>query len=355
MIRSVAAAALCAIVPQAATWAQAPSPKKAEEQFKNIQTFKGVPADDLMPAMQFMSAALGVDCEFCHVDRAPEKDDKKEKKTAREMIAMTRSLNGQSFGGKPEVTCFTCHRGAEHPSATPTVLEATSSAEPAPALSGEPPSADALMAKFLAASGGAEAIGKIGARIQKGTLSGLAPQPLPIEIYGKAPGKRATVLHTPRGDSLQVFDGATGWSANAGRPPREFSGADLEGARLDADLQFPTRVASRFASLRVLSKGKIGDREAFRVAGRNEGKPPVELWIDAENGRLLRTVRYAETPLGRLPTRIDYEDYRTVDGVTIPFRWTLARPDVRYTVQIDEVRHDQPVDDAKFAKPAGGA
>ena len=55
------------------------APKTAERQFKNIQVLKGIPADQLMPTMQFIAASLGVECEFCHVEHQMDKDDKKEK------------------------------------------------------------------------------------------------------------------------------------------------------------------------------------------------------------------------------------------------------------------------------------
>ncbi|HVN18380.1 MAG TPA: hypothetical protein VMU05_06390, partial [Dongiaceae bacterium] len=35
------------------------TPKTAEQQFKNIQALKGVPAEQLIPTMQFISASLG--------------------------------------------------------------------------------------------------------------------------------------------------------------------------------------------------------------------------------------------------------------------------------------------------------
>src|SRR5208282_4209842 len=60
----------------------------AEQQFKNIQVLKGVPADQLIPAMQFISASLGVECEYCHVKDAFDKDDKDTKTTARKMMQM---------------------------------------------------------------------------------------------------------------------------------------------------------------------------------------------------------------------------------------------------------------------------
>jgi hypothetical protein len=52
-----------------------------------------------------------------------------------------------------------------------------------------------------------------------------------------------------------------------------------------------------------------------------------------------------------MPTQIDYADYRDADGVRIPYRWTLARPGNRFTIQIDQVQQNVPVDDAKFAAP----
>lgn len=51
------------------------SPKTAEQQFKNIQVLKGAPADQVIPAMQFISSSLGVECDFCHVQNAFDKDD----------------------------------------------------------------------------------------------------------------------------------------------------------------------------------------------------------------------------------------------------------------------------------------
>ena len=103
----------------AALGANTRGPKKAEEQFKNIRALKGIPADQLIPAMQFITASLGVECEFCHVEGAFEKDDKEQKKTARKMLAMAHQINADNFGGERRVTCWTCHRGASEPESAP--------------------------------------------------------------------------------------------------------------------------------------------------------------------------------------------------------------------------------------------
>ncbi len=109
--------------------AQSPSsatPQTAAEKFKNIKVLKDIPADELIPSMQFITAALGVDCNFCHVENQGklefDKDDKKEKKTAREMMQMMFAINKDNFDGKRQVTCNTCHRGSAHPQAIPAIV-----------------------------------------------------------------------------------------------------------------------------------------------------------------------------------------------------------------------------------------
>ena len=102
---------------------------------------------------------------------------------------------------------------------------------------------------------------------------------------------------------------------------------------------------------RVHSSEKIGDHEAIQVICLREGRPPLRLFFDKQSGLLLRMVRYVETPLGRNPTQIDYADYREDTGVKIPFRWTIARPQGRFTIQIDSVQTNVPIGNEKFSKP----
>ena len=71
--------------------------------------------------MQFITASLGVECNFCHVQGASEKDIKKPKVIARKMMAMMFTINKESFEGHREVTCNTCHRGSPHPITTPPI------------------------------------------------------------------------------------------------------------------------------------------------------------------------------------------------------------------------------------------
>lgn len=339
---------------------QAAKGEKVEEQFKNIQVLKGIPADQLIPTMQFIAASLGVECDFCHVQHAFEKDDKKPKETARKMMEMMFAINADTFDRERKVTCYTCHRGSSAPVSTPPVMtEASMQAMGEPRKKEEPkpspgPMADQVLDRYVQAAGGTAAIDKITTRVMKGTID-FGGKSFPIDIYAKDPDERISFTHMPEGDSVTAFNGHEGWLGMPGGRVREMQGNDLDGASVDADLHLATHLKQMFSQIEVRGTENVGDREADWVVGQRAGKPPIELYFDQQTGLLLRLVRYGETALGRMPTQIDYGDYRDTDGVKIPYRWTLARPGGRFTIQLSEVKQNVPVDDGKFVKPAAPA
>ncbi len=87
------------------------------------KNLKVLPADNnLIPTMQAFVVALGAadkgGCNFCHeMDRSL--DTKPEKVMARKMITMVADINKNTFAGEAKVSCFTCHRGSEHPLISP--------------------------------------------------------------------------------------------------------------------------------------------------------------------------------------------------------------------------------------------
>jgi hypothetical protein len=335
--------------------------KTAEEVYKNIQVLKGIPADQIIPAMQFMSASLGVECEHCHVEHAFDKDDKKPKKTARKMMQMMFAINKDNFDGHREVTCYSCHHGVADPVGTPLVSDDATKPEPHEAMNPEAakpavmPPADQIVDKYVQALGGAEALGKISSRVEKGTLTGFGDRQFPIEVYAKAPDKRLSVMHMPNGESTTAYDGRAGWLGFSQGPPHPMTPPEANSARMDADFHFALRLKQNFSQRRVERPEKIGDQETYLVVGANPGQPPVRLYFSQESALLVRLVRYVETPLGRNPTQIDYADYRDVDGIKVPFRWTLARPGGRFTIQVDQCQQNVPIDDTKFSMPPAPA
>jgi photosynthetic reaction center cytochrome c subunit len=341
------------------------APQTAEAVFKNIQVLKGIPSDQLIPAMRFISTSLGVECSYCHVQNAFQKDDKKPKQTARTMMRMMFAIDKNSFDGNREVTCYSCHRGSIKPQGTPLVAgeEAAKNSDhlvaenvaaasiTAADLAAKSPTSDSLIDRYVIALGGAAAIEKITSREERGTTT-VTGQSISTEIFEQDPGRLAVIRHMPDGrDAITALNGRDGWSSAPGRPVREMHGADLDAAQIDADLHFPLHIRQLFTELQVEYPEKVGDREAYVVSCKNVGKPPVKLYFDEESGLLIRLERYAASALGSTPMQIDYSDYRDVDGVKIPFRRITAQTDGISTIQIEQIQLNVPIDENRFAKP----
>ena len=331
-------------------------PKTADQAYKNIQVLKDAPSDQLIPAMQFITISLGVQCDFCHLERAFEKDDKEPKQTARKMMRMMFAINKDSFDGQQKVTCFACHRGARKPAAIPTIDEkegiVIADGKPGPeSNTAGLPSADEILQKYLQAIGGADAAARISSRVQKGTLT-VGSKHFPVDVLAKAPAKRVTTVHFPGGDSITGINGEEGWLSTPGRGVHDMGPSELDGASVDAKLFFPATIRQLFKELRVQQQEQINGHVAYLVVGIRDNWPPVQLYFDQESGLLVRMLRYVQTPLGPNPAQIDYLDYRAEGGVKTPYRWIVAHPNARFTIQIDQADLPAPITDDKFAKPA---
>jgi len=332
--------------------------KAAQPRFKNLQALKDVPPDQLIPAMQFISASLGVECEFCHVRDAFDKDDKQSKQTTRRMIQMMFGLDRDQFHGERAVTCYTCHRGSVKPvsipmvdSAAAYVSEARSAADSAVGGRTNLPSAGDVIDKYIEALGGAAATQNVSSRVESGTVTfGDGPQ-FPIEILSKSPSRQAMIIHLPAGDSSTVFDSQNGWVRSPAGPIRDMPQADIEGAKLDADLQFPINIKKTFQELKVVRTERISDRDSILLFAMNSSAPPLQLYFDRETGLLLRQLRFGSSPLGLNPTQIDYGDYKRFDGIQVPLHIIITRPNRRLNIHLLHVAQNVPVDDAKFAYP----
>jgi photosynthetic reaction center cytochrome c subunit len=332
---------------------QPPVPKIAAQQFKNIQALKDIPADQLIPTMQFIGGALGVDCEFCHVEHAMDKDDKKEKQTARKMIEMELAINKGHFKNEIEVTCYTCHRGSPHPVGVP-ILTVNAGKPPEHEhriISAQEslPSADQILDKYLAAIGGADALHKIKTRVQKGIVEA-AGQQYPIEIYSEAPEKRLSISHPSFGESVTAFNGQAGWLTTP-RGVHPMNPSEQQSARIDAQMYFPARLHELYQEFKVLPGETIDGHATFLVTATGASTPPLRIYFDQQSSLLRRLIRYTETPLGRNPLQVDYADYRDTNGVKIPYQWTLTRTNGSFTIRVSSVQQNVPIDEKLFVMP----
>jgi photosynthetic reaction center cytochrome c subunit len=342
----------------------AQGPLMAEQAFKNVQVLKGTTVEEFMGTMGIFSAALGMSCGDCHAgdDSKWENyaEDNPRKQMARVMVTMMANINRTNFRGRQVVTCYTCHRGSDRPKVTPSLAALYSPPpleDPSDVIEqaqGAPP-ADEVLDKYIQAVGGTQRLAGLSSFVAKGFAVGYGPEEekRPVEIFARASGQLTRIIHTSSGDNTTTFDGRAGWISAPFRPVAvlALTGHELDGVKLDADLAFPARIKQALTKWRVGRLFAIGDRDVQVVQGTSTGGALATLFFDAESGLLLRQVRYADSPVGRLPTQIDYEDYREVAGVKMPFKWTMTWLDGRETFELSEVQPNVPIDAARFGRP----
>jgi outer membrane lipoprotein-sorting protein len=157
-------------------------------------------------------------------------------------------------------------------------------------------------------------------------------------------------MHMKDGESVTAYNGKVGWLSVPGRV-HMMNAQESFGAKMDADLLFAVNVKGLYPKWETKPGEKIDGQDTWLVIGEKEGAPPLRLYFDQKSGLLVRLVRYVDSPLGYNPTQIDYADYRAAEGVKVAYRWTVARPGNHFTVQVEQLQQNVPVDDARFVPP----
>jgi outer membrane lipoprotein-sorting protein len=357
--------------------------KTAGDAFMNVTVLNNIPADQLISSMQFMATSLGQPCSFCHVIPHFEDDSKQTKAIARKMIQMELDINKASFGGRVEVTCNTCHRGAAHPVGVPPIPEEGQMAMAAsmPAMDHGPggmapgsmpagggagapgapaagPTVDQILANYTQAIGGADAFAKLTSRKAEGTgtfAEGGGPgESVTVEILQEAPDKRWMSITGQPESFNEGTDGTDFWSQDPQGQVHDAQGTQYMDLKRAADMTWLLNISENFSQLRYVGADQVGDHKVYVVIGvPADGGPRERLLFDADSGLLLRYVYAAPSPLGNNPMEVDFSDYRDAGGgLKVPFTVRSATADASLTVHFSQIQINVPVDDSKFAKPA---
>ena len=341
--------------------------KSIDQTQKNIQVLKGLPESQLVPVMNFMGASLGVRCNYCHVNKDGNwdfaSDEKGEKVSARKMISMVKDINKGSFNGTTEITCYTCHRGRTGPMGTPQLPlpEPSPRPERSPGLNNGDqaatqrpalPTVDEILDKYVAALGGAANIEKVKSRVLKGTVVGVNGNSFAYELYQSAPEKVLAVITGPQGVTERAFNGSTGWEKGV-RGLRDLSTEEVYFLRRYPDMSKDIKIKEQFTRLSVAGKPKIDNRDVYVLRGLTTTGRREQLYFDAETGLLVRRVSSIATPVGNIPEQVDFEDYRDVDGVKMPFTVKVSSVDQFYSVtrKFTDIKVNVAIDEKRFNKP----
>lgn len=341
--------------------------RPAEQVFKNVQSLKGIPADEFMSTMGFFSASLGISCSDCHSaesggDWARYADDTDRKRRSRGMIAMVNTVNKSFFAGRRVLTCYTCHRGSTSPEITPDLTQFYATLryrEPDKMVTPFPgaPEAGQILDQYLQAIGGEQKAAALTSVAAKGTYQTYGiPTKYALDLFAKAPAQRTVIVHKLAGGELvDTFDGREAWIV---QPPQltplpllERTGGEVDAVKLTAALTFPGQIKKLLTDWRVGAPAVIDDRDMTLVQGTMNGKFPVNLYFDDESHLLARTVTYADSPVGLAPMEVDYSDYRELAGVKVPYKMIVTWLDGRSIILLTEAQANVAIDASRFARP----
>jgi len=169
----------------------------------------------------------------------------------------------------------------------------------------------------------------------------------PAEVSYKAPDKFHSRILVGGEPYRKGFDGTRGWSAD-NRGSHDAQGGELERLRRQAAFALPMTLHTFYPALTVDGEAVIGSETAVVLSAPAKGGERDRLFFSTRSGLLLRIESATVSPLGVLPQRWDYEDYRRVNGVRLPFKFRETDADYTYLWEFTDVRQNMPVDEAVF-------
>jgi hypothetical protein len=364
MSRSWCALSIVIAAASAVPEAAAQQPGSAGAKRPNLRVLQALPESQLFPLMNLLAESLGVRCDYCHVQATPnlaktpsnvggwvwDSDDKASKRTAREMMRMVIDLNAGAFKEKSPITCYTCHRGSTRPVRTPPMPPAAGAATTAVAV--PLPSADRVWTAYVNAVGHLDPVAPGTGTV----ISGWDDRPEgrygKVEIIIAGTDRYRATLSTSENTSALGLDGETGWAATNDRV-QPLSGSDLGRLRRIAMRYRP--VKDRPADLEVIGIERVADHDAYVATARIDPSTTWTLYFDVVTGLLRREMTTTETVLLPLQEQVDYEDYRDVGGVRMPFRMRSSDGAPYDTVvrTFLQIRRNVSVDETLFRPPSG--
>ncbi|HST53255.1 MAG TPA: serine hydrolase [Pyrinomonadaceae bacterium] len=175
-------------------------------------------------------------------------------------------------------------------------------------------------------------------------------------IYAKAPGAYAEeitikALGKKLGSIHEYFDGAQGGEEASFIPFSPKTGRALEDARIASDFYGMLDWKRLFKSAVIAKMSKVGDEDAYVVVFTPEKGNPVTDYFSAKTFLLLRQDTLETDGPQTEPVTEKYADYRSIDGVMIPFTRLSNTTSMGDTVtKLREVKFDVPLPEEAFKR-----
>lgn len=216
------------------------------------------------------------------------------------------------------------------------------------------PNAEELIERHIFESGGPEAYEMLRTQKITGTLTFVARNiEGRMETWAAGGGRYYQSTDIPgMGKQEEGSDGVIAWdrSPSIGPRVRPRKNRGAIGITLDAAGMIAWRVL--IARVRTEAEEHVDGRDCYRVRlVPRDGSPDMIRWYDRATGLLYRSSLATRTDMGELPVVMTFEEYREIAGVRWPsrIRTTASGQDTIFAA--DEVKLNEPVDDAVFDVP----
>jgi zinc protease len=217
----------------------------------------------------------------------------------------------------------------------------------------------ALFARVVAALGPAEKVTSVRDVRLKAKLDARTPQgQMAMDMTGAVvlPDRLYQQMQAPFGTMTMVLaPGGSFMSGPMGTQDMPVSmKEDLTKALRRAPIALAQKADDPKLSVSAAGEEKVGDVEAAVLDVVYDGTE-VRWFVDPATGRILRASFTATGPTGPATRVVDYSDFRSVDGITFPFREeTTIGGEKAQTLVLEEVKINSAPDPRLFERPAGG-
>jgi outer membrane lipoprotein-sorting protein len=217
---------------------------------------------------------------------------------------------------------------------------------------------DELVARNVAARGGAQAWRAVSALRLTGRMDVGRGMKVPYVLEQKRPDKMRLEFVFDGETAIQCTDGKEGWKLTPFRgrtTPEPLTGVELREAAGPADLYgLLFDYASRGNGVELLGREQVQGRDAFKLKVTLRGGAVRWVYLDAETGLEVK-VEAQRTLRGR-ERRVEtfYDDWKTVDGLLIPHRYETRMEGAKQSqlLTVETVRVNPRLDDARFTMAA---
>jgi hypothetical protein len=215
------------------------------------------------------------------------------------------------------------------------------------------PTGDAVLEKYIEATGGKAGREKFKNRVSKGSMElpgvGIKGK---MTSYAAAPNKMLVEIDlTGIGKIQEGFDGNVGWSDNPTMGPRIKEGAEKQAAQRRADFYSALNWRKHFKKAKCVGVETVEGKACYKVELTTNDDQVKTQYFDKATNLLIKSSGKEKTPMGDIEVESVVSDYRKVDGLTIPFKTIQKAASQEIVITLDKVEHDVNLPPNRFELP----